>query len=160
MINEDEVGLKEEPERRYYRYINKIKEKTRSTGSAGNPKFAIILIPTLPLLGVRTRESAGASHLKAPSGKVKHPGQVAPTSACLILVPPRPKEEVERILLPSYDFVIMVPKVGDGDPSFPVHGLLSVMTCCWHHDKPFGIMTKTRHDAKRFVMMSNDDNLV
>ena len=28
---------------------------------------------------------------------------------------------VERTLLPLYDFLIMVPRVGDGDPSFPVH---------------------------------------
>ena len=43
----------------------------------------------IPLLGLRTRGgggSAGASRLKAPSGGVKCPGQVAPTTGSLILV--------------------------------------------------------------------------
>ena len=60
MIDEDEVGLKEKPVREKY------------------------VIPTLPLLGLRTRESAGASRLKAPSGGVKYPGQVAPTTESLL----------------------------------------------------------------------------
>ena len=46
--DEDEVGLKDT------RYI-------KNTGNAGKGRF-----PTLPLLGLRTLESAGASHLKAP----------------------------------------------------------------------------------------------
>ena len=44
------------------------------------PEYTRNIIPTLPLLGLRTRESAGASLLKAPSGGVKCPGQVAPTA--------------------------------------------------------------------------------
>ena len=43
--------------------------KTRSTGSAGQRN----LFTTLLLLGLRTRESAGASRLKAPSGGAKCP---------------------------------------------------------------------------------------
>ena len=45
------------------------------------------VIPTLSLLGLRTRDSADASSLKAPSGEVKNPAQVAPTTRSLILVP-------------------------------------------------------------------------
>ena len=33
---------------------------------------------------------------------------------------------MERTLLPLYDFLIMVPRMGDGDPSFPVHPLFSL----------------------------------
>ena len=53
---------------------------------------------------------------------VKYPGQVAPTTGSLILVPPRPKEEVfkvfepklvERILLP-YDFINGTQRGGRG----------------------------------------------
>ena len=102
MIDEDEVGLKEKPEDT--RYIKKIEINPEASGV-----WAKDLIPILPLLGLRTRESAGASRLKAPSGGVKYPGLVAPTTGSLILVPPRHKEEafkvfeyklVERILLP------------------------------------------------------------
>ena len=57
------------------------------------------LMPALPLLGLRTRECAGAARLKARSGGVKYPGQVAPTTGPLILVPPRPKEEVFTVFL-------------------------------------------------------------
>ena len=75
MIDEDEVGLKEKPDTSKRLHQN----KTRSTGSAGeglDPKFAII-------------GTAGASGLKAPSRGVKYPGQVAPTTGSLILVPPQ-----------------------------------------------------------------------
>ena len=86
MIDEDEVGLKEKPEDT--RYIKKI------TGtSKHDPKHWECrqrnLIPTLPLLGLRTRGgggggNAGASNLKAPSegggGEMKCPSQVAPTT--------------------------------------------------------------------------------
>ena len=44
-------------------------------------------IPTLPLLGLQTLESAGASFLKSPGGVLKYPSQVAPTTGSLILVP-------------------------------------------------------------------------
>ena len=36
------------------------------------------------------KESTGVSRLKAPSGEVKNPGQVAPTTGSLILFPPPP----------------------------------------------------------------------
>ena len=52
--------------------------KTQSTGSAGKG------------LG----ESAGASRLKAPSGGVQYPSQVAPTTGSLTVVPPRPKAAI------------------------------------------------------------------
>ena len=72
------------------RYIKKTlqQNKTQGTGSAGKG-----LDPNLPLLGLRTRESAGTSNLKAPSGGVKYPGQVEPTTRYLILSPPIPKEK-------------------------------------------------------------------
>ena len=56
------------------------------------------LIPTLPLLGLWTRESAGASRLKAPSGGVKYPGQVAPTTGPFILVPPDPRRMCSKFV--------------------------------------------------------------
>ena len=59
----DEVGLKEKPENT--RYINKIASKIRPEPPGVRVKD---VIPTLPLLGLRTRESAGSSRLKAPSG--------------------------------------------------------------------------------------------
>ena len=48
------------------------------------------LIPTLPLLGLRTRGNAGASRLKvkAPGGGGGGSGQVVPTTGYLIVVPP------------------------------------------------------------------------
>ena len=44
---------------------------------------------------------AGASHLKAHSGGVKYPGQVAPATGSFILVPPRPMEEVFKVFEPK-----------------------------------------------------------
>ena len=71
-------------------------------------------------------ESAGASRLKAPSGGVKYPGQVAPTTGSLIVVPPRPKEEVFKVVEPKLVERILLPfsngtQGGGGDPPFPVH---------------------------------------
>ena len=47
------------------------------------------MIPTLPLLGLQTQESAGAGalSLKAPSGGVKCPGQVAPATGLKLWFP-------------------------------------------------------------------------
>ena len=64
-----------------------------------------------------------------PSGGVKCPGQVAPTTgSCGSL---RPKKEVFKVFELNWwkgrgyhyskIFFIMVPRVGDGDPFFPVH---------------------------------------
>ena len=96
MIDEDEVGLKEKPEdTRYIRkdYI-KIRPKHRECGQRN-------LIPTLPLLGLQTRKNAGALSLRAPSGGVKCPGHVAPTTGSQIVVPPIPKEEVFNVFEPK-----------------------------------------------------------
>ena len=51
------------------------RNKTRSTGGACKG-----LDPNFSIIGLRTRESTGASRLKAPSGEVKKSGQVAPTT--------------------------------------------------------------------------------
>ena len=64
------------------------------------------LIPTLPFLGLWT---AGASRLKVPSEGVKYPGQVAPTTGSLIFVPPRPKEEVFKVVEPKLVERILIP---------------------------------------------------
>ena len=82
-IDEDEVGLKEKPEEHKKDYI-KIRPEAQRV-------WAKDLIPTWPLLGLRTQESAGASHMKAPSGGVKYPGQMVPTTGSLILVHPDPR---------------------------------------------------------------------
>ena len=71
MIDED--GLKEKPEDT--RYI-----KNKKITSKQDPKHQENLIPTLPLLGLRTRESTDALSMKAPGRGVKCPGQVAPTT--------------------------------------------------------------------------------
>ena len=66
------------------------------------------LIPTLPLLGLRTREGAGSSRLKAQSGGVKYPVQVAPTTGSLILgFPPDPRwRRCSKVLnLNWFDFI-------------------------------------------------------
>ena len=72
-------------------------------GSAGRLQRQLepLEYPTLPLLGLRTWKSAGMSRLKEPSGEVKYPGQVAPTTRSLILVHPRPKEEVFKVFEPK-----------------------------------------------------------
>ena len=62
MIDEDEVGLKENPE--VHRYIKKITSKQDPKHPGVQAKD---LIPTLLLLGLRTQESSGASRLKAHS---------------------------------------------------------------------------------------------
>ena len=84
MIDEDEVGLQEKPEDTRY-------------------------IPTLLLLGLRTLESTCASRLKAPSGCVIYPGQVAPTTRSLIVVPPRPKEGVFKVFEPKRVDSLLLP---------------------------------------------------
>ena len=63
MIDEYAVGLKENPEdtstsKRLHR------NKIRSTGSTGKGLDPNVI---MPLLGLRTQESAGVSRLKAPS---------------------------------------------------------------------------------------------
>ena len=57
--NDDEVGLKEKPEDT--RYIKKIEIRPEAPGVRAKD-----FIPTFPIWGLRTRESAGASHLKVP----------------------------------------------------------------------------------------------
>ena len=68
---------------------------------------------------------AGVSRLKAPSGGVKYPRQVAPTTGSLILVPPDPMRCSKFFNLNWWKgycyLLVMVPRVGDGDPSFSVH---------------------------------------
>ena len=63
MIDEDALGLKEKPEDT--RYINKIVSQIKPEAPGVRAKDLIL---TLPLLGLRTRENASASRLKAPSG--------------------------------------------------------------------------------------------
>ena len=104
MIDEDEVGLQEKPEDT--RYIKKDYIGIRPEAPGVRAKD---LIPTLPLFGLRTRESAGASRLKAHSGCVKYPGQVAPKTGSLILVPPRHKEEVFKVVEPKLVESILLP---------------------------------------------------
>ena len=48
----------------------------------------------LPLLGLRTRESAYASCLKAPSGGVKYQGPVVPTTAVFDFGTPQTQGQV------------------------------------------------------------------
>ena len=91
MIDEDEVGLKENPE--YTRYIE---IRPEAPGVRAND-----VIPTLPLLGLWNRESTVASRMKAHSGGVKYPGQVAPTTGSLILVPPEP---MRLFVILNYNF--------------------------------------------------------
>ena len=56
-------------------------------------------IPTFAIIGnCRLGESAGASRLKAPSGEVKNPGQVAPTTGSLISVLPDPRRRCSKFL--------------------------------------------------------------
>ena len=57
MLDEDEFGLKEKTE---------VARCTKRPGALECGQRN--LIRTSPLLGLQTRESAGASHLKAPSG--------------------------------------------------------------------------------------------
>ena len=74
----------------------------------------------------RLGEIAGVSQLMAPSGEVENPGQVAPTTRSLILVPPTPKEEVFKVFFNLnwwkgycyHKILLMVPRVGDGDHPF------------------------------------------
>ena len=67
MIDEDEVGLKERHQMHQKDYIE---IRSEASGVRENDS-----IPTLPLLGLRTRESASVSRLKAPSGEVKIPAK-------------------------------------------------------------------------------------
>ena len=58
------------------------------------------LIPNFELLGLRTRENAGASRMKPPSGGggvMIHFCQVAPTTRSLMLPPPPPPAQREYI---------------------------------------------------------------
>ena len=80
MIDEDEVGLKEKPEDT--RYIKKEYIKIRPEAPGVRAKEH--LIPN--------RESTGVSYLKAPSGCVKCPGHVAPTTGSKIAPPPPPTQ--------------------------------------------------------------------
>ena len=77
----------------------------------------------MPSLGLRTRKSAGVSSLRVPTG-VWNVLAGAAYNRVLNCGSPQTQGEsklVERTLLPLQDFSIMVPRVGDGDPSFPVH---------------------------------------
>ena len=65
MIDEDEVGLKEKPE--YIRYIKKITPYIKIWPEAPGVQ-AKDSIPNFAIIGnCRLGESAGVSHLKAPS---------------------------------------------------------------------------------------------
>ena len=77
-------------------------------------------------------ESTGASHLKAPSRGVQCLRQVAPTTGSNLWSsppPPRPKEEVfkvfepkrvDSLLLPWYNFFIMVPRAWQQGANCPL----------------------------------------
>ena len=83
-IGEDEVGLKEKTRRHQIHQKDYIEIRPEAPEVRAKD-----LIPNFAVIGT-------ASRLKAPtcSEGVKNPGHVAPTTRSLILVPPRPKEEV------------------------------------------------------------------
>ena len=89
-------------------------------------------IATLPLLGLRTQESAGVSHLKAPSGGGggNNPARWRLQPGLWVWFPPDLRRRCSKLLNLNWwkgyryhKILIMVPRVGDGDPSFPVHPL-------------------------------------
>ena len=114
MIDEDEVGLKEKPEDT--RYIKNITSK-QSTGSVGkglDSNFTIIQTAD-------SGKSAGVSRLKTP------------TNGFLILVSQDPRRRWSKFLNLNWwkgycyhKIWIMVPRVGDGDPSFPVQSIIQL----------------------------------
>ena len=94
------------------------------------------LILTLPLLGLRTRGggggvgmSAGVSRLKAPSGEVKNPSQVAPITRSLILGPPRRCSKFFNLNWWKgycyHEILIMVPR-GGGTGTHPFQCTLNI----------------------------------
>ena len=99
MIGEDEVGLKEKPEDT--RYIKKITSKIRPKAPGVRAKD---LIPTLPLLELQTR---GKCRCVKPEGTQR---------GCEISRPGCAYNQVFNCY-----HLVMVPRVGDGDPYFPVH---------------------------------------
>ena len=98
MIDEDKVGSKETPQDTRYIKNNYIKLRPEEPGVRAKELESQLL----PLLGLRTRKSAGASSLRAHSGCVKCPGQVGPTTGCCgSPPPPQPKEEVFKVFEPK-----------------------------------------------------------
>ena len=118
---EDEVGLKEKAEDT--RYI----KKTRSTGSVDKGLHPNILSS----LGLQTQTSAGASSLRVPMGVLNVLAGGRLQLGLRFWFPPDPRRRCCSTFLNLnwwkghyylYKiFLIMVPRVGDGDPSFPVH---------------------------------------
>ena len=93
MINEDEVDLKEKPEEN----ITSIKNPKHWI-----PNFAIIMNCGLGKVHVRHawRHLAGGGW---------NPGQVAPATRSLILVPPRLKEAVFKVVEPKLVDRLLLP---------------------------------------------------
>ena len=122
MIDEDEVGLKEKPEDT--RYIKKI-NKTRSTGSADKgtlSQFAII-----GTAGSGKCRCHAWQHL---AGVWNIPASWRLQPGLKLWFPTRHKEEVfkvfepkqvDRLLLPWYNFSIMVPRARQQGANCPLY---------------------------------------